>query len=299
MPPDLPAITIAVSTIQGWPAIRDNVASFEAAAAAAGGEVIVTDGSGNPSPDPALLAPTTTWKQEPGLSVFQLREIGYRLARGPIVAITEDHVLVPPDWGERYVAAFAAAPRAMAIGGSVENGATESVADWASFFIVQAPVAAPIESGPVSRLSGAVNVAYRAEALQEIDDHGGLGTLDGLHQRDLVRRGGLLIADDSIRVSHAQATSLARYTALHFHAARTFAGFLRGEMGSEAWFRLMAVWLVPYMRLGRALILLDRRGHRSMLVQAWPTMLWLLYVQAAGHLLGFLAGPGDSPRRVF
>lgn len=299
MPPDRPAFSIAVSTIQGWPEIRVAVASFEAAAARAGGEVILTDGSSFPPPDPTLLAPTTTWQQHPGLSVFQLREIGYRLARAPIVAVTEDHVLVPPDWGERYLAAFAASPEAMAIGGSVENGATTTVADWASFFIVQAPVVAPIESGPVSRLSGAVNVAYRAEALREVDDHGGLGTLDNLHQRDLIRRGGLLIADDSIRVSHAQHSSLAHYTSLHFHAARTFAGFLRGDMDGQAWFRFLAVWLIPYLRLGRAVVLLDRRGHRQMLRRAWPTMLWLLYVQAAGHLTGFITGPGDSPRRIF
>ena len=299
MPPDCPTFSIAVSTIQGWPEIRDAVASFEAAAARVGGEVILTDGSPLPPPDRSLLAPTTTWQQYPGLSVFQMREIGYRLARGPVVAVTEDHVIVPPDWGERYLAAFAASPEALAIGGSVENGATTTVADWASFFIVQAPVAAPIESGPVSRLSGAVNVAYRAEALREIDHHGGLGTLEGLHQRDLARRGALLIADDAIRVSHAQAESLAGYTALHFHAARTFAGFLRGEMDGQAWFRLLAFWLIPYVRLGRAVALLDRRGHRPTLRRAWPTMLWLLYVQAAGHLVGFVAGPGDSPRRVF
>jgi len=299
MPLDCPTLSITVSTIQGWPEIGAAVASFEAAAARVGGEVILTDASGQPPPDPSLLAPTTTWQQHPGLSVFQLREIGYRLARAPIVAVTEDHVFVPPDWGERYLAAFSASPQAVAIGGSVENGATRTVADWASFFVVQAPVAAPIESGQVSRLSGAVNVAYRAEALQAVDGHGGLGTLEGLHQRDLVRRGGVLIADDSIRVSHAQEDSLARYTALHFHAARTYAGFLRGDMDGQAWFRLLAVWLVPYLRLGRALILLDRRGHRSMLRRAWPTMLWLLYAQAAGHLAGFVAGPGDSPRRVF
>ena len=222
----------------------------------------MTDASRHPAPDPSVLAPTTRWLRHPGLSVFQLREIGYRLAEGPIVAITEDHVIVPPDWGERYLAAFAAAPTAMAIGGSVENGATETLIDWASFLIVQAPVVAPIKSGPVTRLSGAVNVAYRAEALEVVDDHGGLGTLDGLHQRDLRRRGALLVADDTIRVSHDQSHGLATFTALHFHAARTFAGFLRGEMDGQAWFRLLAVWLVPYLRLGRAVALLNQRGPR-------------------------------------
>lgn len=298
MPPDRPPFSITVSTIQGWPEIRPSIASFEAAAARVGGEVVVTDGSQFPEPDPSLLASTTSWHRRPGLSVFQLREIGYRLARGPIVAITEDHVLVPPDWAERFLAAFERSPEAMAIGGSVQNGATETVRDWASFFVVQAPVVAPIKSGPVSRLSGAVNVAYRAEALADVDGHGGLGTLDGLHQRDLRKRGALLVADDTIRVSHDQSESLATFTSLHFHAARTFAGFLRGEMDGQAWFRFLAVGLVPYLRLGRAVVLLNERGHGPTLRRAWPIMLWLLYAQAAGHVLGFIAGPGDSPRRV-
>ncbi len=298
MEPKRPTMSITVGTIQGWPEIRRSVASFEAAAARVGGEVVLMDASPFAPPDPGLLAPTTSWHRHPGLSVFQLREIGYRLARAPIVGVTEDHVVVPPDWCERYLAAFAASPDAMAIGGSVENGATDTLTDWASFYVVQAPVVAPIKSGPVGRLSGAVNVAYRAEALQDVDDHGGLGMLDGLHQRDLRERGALLVADDTIRVSHDQSLSLATFTALHFHAARTFAGFLRGQMDGQAWFRFLAVGLVPYLRLGRAIALLNARGHGPTVRRAWPIMLWLLYAQAAGHLLGFLTGPGDSPRRV-
>ena len=298
MSSDRPTFSITVSTIHGWPKIRAPLASFEAAAARVGGEVVITDASRNPPPDPGTLASTTTWHRMPGKSVFQLREVAYRLAAAPIVAVTEDHVVVPPDWGERYLAAFDAAPEAMAIGGSVENGATGATVDWASFFVVQATVVAPITSGPVARLSGAVNVAYRAEALGDIDDHGGLGTLDGLHQRDLVKRGSMLVADDTIRVSHDQSESVAAFTALHFHAARTFAGFLRGDMDGQAWFRFLAVGFVPYLRLGRAALLLNQRGYGPTLRRVWPMMLWLLYAQAAGHVIGFIAGPGDSPRHV-
>jgi len=43
------------------------------------------------------------------------------------------------------VRAFAAAADAMAIGGSVESGATDGVADSSSLLIVQAPVVAPME----------------------------------------------------------------------------------------------------------------------------------------------------------
>jgi hypothetical protein len=40
------------------------------------------------------------------------------------------------------------------------------------------------------------------------------------------------------------------------------------------------------------------RGHRRTIVRAWPVMLWLLYAQAIGHIVGFALGPGDSPRKV-
>jgi hypothetical protein len=298
MPIDSPTVSIVVGSVEGWPGIRGTVAAFEAAASRAGGEVIVTDGSGRPAPDPGEIASTTRWHQGPGLSIFQLREIGYRMATGPLVAISEDHVFVPPDWGERYIAAFAASPEAAAIGGSVLNSATASLVDWASFFVVQAPQVAPIRSGPVGRLSGAVNVAYRAEALEEIDDNGGLGAMDGLHQRDLRKRGAILVADDTIRVAHEQFGTVASFTAIHFHAGRTFAGFLRGRMDGQAWFRFLGVGLVPSLRLGRAVVLLRARGYGPTVRRALPLMLWLLYAQAAGHLLGFIAGPGDSPRHL-
>jgi hypothetical protein len=47
---DSPAISITISAVQGWPAIRRAIASAEAAAAAVGGEVVVTDGTGFPAP---------------------------------------------------------------------------------------------------------------------------------------------------------------------------------------------------------------------------------------------------------
>jgi hypothetical protein len=298
MPGDGPTFSISVSTITGWPDISRCLATIELAASRVGGEVIVTDGSRSPRPPFDLVASTTRWHRHPGLSIYQLREIGFRLARGPIVAVTEDHVIVPPDWGERYLDAFAASPRAIAIGGSVENGATASLVDWAAFLVTLGAIAAPIESGPVSRLAGAVNVAYRAEALQDVDDHGGLGVPDWLHQRDMLERGGFLLADDTIRVAHDQSYNLARFTALHFHAGRTVGGFLRRDLDRRARLRLLAVGLIPYVRFGRLIGLLNTRGHGPIVRRAWPIMIWLLYAQTAGQFIGSLVGPGNSPRRV-
>jgi hypothetical protein len=198
----------------------------------------------------------------------------------------------------RIVAAHPAHPEAVAIGGSVENGATGSGIDWASFLVVQAPIAAPIASGPTAKIAGAVNVAYKREALERMDDFDGLGALDVLHQRELLRSGGILLADDSIRVVHDQSLGLRGTTAIHYHAGRTFAGFLRQRMDAMAWARCLGVPVVPFVRFGRVVILGSRKGYGRTIARTWPAILFLFLVQAAGQAVGFVAGPGDSPNRV-
>jgi hypothetical protein len=295
---DSPSITIAISTVQGWTEIRRNVAAAERAAAAVGGEVVVTDGSGKAAPQAHELAPSTSWYVEPGKSVFQLRGIAYRRARAPIIAITEDHCRVPPDWAGKMLDAHAAHPEAAAVGGSVENGATGTVFDWASFIVVQAPIAAPIASGRSAKLSGAVNVAYKRSAIEGVDDFDGLGMMDVVHQQNLGQSGQILIADDSIRVVHDQSLGTRGTIAIHYHAGRTFAGFLRQRMNGTAWLRLLGVLVVPYVRFGRAMVLGRRKTYGPQLRRVWPAVLSLYLVQAAGQIVGFAVGPGDSPRRV-
>jgi hypothetical protein len=297
-PRGVPTISIAVGTVQGWPQIRACVATWEAAAEAAGGELMVADGSGRERPAPGNLSPLTTWRQVPGASVFQLRELAYRASGAPIVAITEDHCRVPADWAMRWLAAFRANPEAAAIGGSVENGATSRVIDWASFLVVQALSVPPVPTGPVTRLAGAVNVAYRRVALAGIDDHDGLGAMDAIHQRNLRRAGNILLSDDSIRVVHDQSLGVRGTSVIHFHAGRTFAAFLRRRSDLLAWLRFLGVLIIPYARLVRAVAVACDRGYGRVVARAWPAMLWLFWCQAAGQLVGFFAGPGDSPRRV-
>ncbi len=291
-------LTITVATGQGWSAIRDNVRTWEAAAARVGGDVVVADGSGQPGPAAGELGARTTWLRLDHDSVFALRVRAYDVATGAIVAATEDHCLVPEDWGVRMVAAHRAHPSAAAVGGSVLNGATTSLVDWAGFFVVQAAFVAPIPSGSAERLNGVVNVSYKREALTSVDDHGGLGTLDVLHQEQLRETGRVLVADDAIRVVHDQHFDLAAMTALHFHAGRTIGGFGRRHMALRDAARLVATLVVPIERLVRYAAILVPRGHGRRVALAAPLMLWLLYAQMIGQLAGYALGPGDSPRKL-
>src|SRR5215218_7075223 len=97
-------ITALIATVRGWPTCREAISRIAPQVAAAGGEFIVADGSAaaQPPSNDELAALSggrqIRWLSMPGSSVFQLRFAGYRAARGEIVAVTEDHVYVEPDW---------------------------------------------------------------------------------------------------------------------------------------------------------------------------------------------------------
>jgi hypothetical protein len=270
--PARPPISVTISTVQGWPDVRGPITEAAESVRRVGGELIVTDGSDQPAPTPAELGDGVRWLAFPGQSVFQLRERAYKVATGELVAVTEDHVHVPGDWAERM--------------------------DWGSFLIVQAPVAAPIRSGPARRLSGAVNVAYKRDALARIDDFGGLGAMDGLHQKALAASGATLLNDDTIRVQHDQSPGFRGSTAIHDNAGRTISGFKRRHLGAVDLLRILGAPVVPMARYLPTVWLLAPRGYGPQLMRCTPAILWLLYGQGVGQLLGCLLGPGDSPRRV-
>jgi len=290
-------LTIVVGTIQGWPEIAGNLETMRAAARRAGGEVLVADGSGRAAPAEDL-GPEARWISIPGASVFQLRAIAYQAARGEVVAITEDHCRVPADWGERMVDAHRRHPEAAAVGGAVENSATASRIDWASFFIVQVASVAPLRQPSPTRLAGAVNVSYKRHALAMLEDHDGMGAMDVLHQQQLRGAGERLLADDAIRVQHDQSLGFRGTTAIHYHAGRTMAGFRRQRMGPREWLRAGGSFVIPWLRLGRIMAIGSGKGHRGKLLASAPWMIWLLHAQAAGQFLGYALGPGDSPSKV-
>ena len=296
--PARPPISVTVSTGQGWADIRKAILTTIESVREVGGQVVVTDSSDTPPPGPEILGDDVIWARYPGESVFQLRVRGYQLATGELVAVTEDHVEVPRDWARRLIEAHAAHPEAVAIGGSVLNGATSTIIDWASFLVVQSAVAAPIRSGPARRLSGAVNVCYRRSAIEHIDAHHGLGAMDGLHQRQLADAGAVMLNDDSIRVSHVQEIGWRGTTAGHYNAARTMSSFRRLALTPVDVIRIVGALFVPLARYVVTVRRLAPRGYGPQLLRCTPAILWLLYVQGWGQFLGYLAGPGDSPGKV-
>jgi hypothetical protein len=131
-----------------------------------------------------------------------------------------------------------------------------------------------------------------------MDDFDGLGAFDALHQRMLRRAGDILLADDRIRIVHDQSLGFRGTMAIHFHAGRTFAGFLRQRMDGTAWLRCLGLPVVPFLRFGRVVIVGSRKGYGPTIARTWPAILFYLIIQGVGQAVGFASGVGNSPYQV-
>lgn len=287
------------ATIQGWPAARLPVDAVRDQLARVGGDMVVVDGSGRPPPSAEETGPRVSWISRPGESVFQMRAAAYAACRGEIVAVTEDHCAPAPDWCERILAAHAAHPEAIAIGGAIVNGTTEHLVDWATFIVTQTPFVGPLVNGPAQRIAGAATVTYKRAILDRRPDHGSFGAIELFDTAEMRQPGELLLNDDSIRVTHHQSMGFGETAALQYHNGRAIAGLRRQAMRRGDWVRVAGFAVLPLYRTARSVRLAWGRWiPRSMIVVTLPLIGLLHYCQMAGELVGYLFGPGSSPRRL-
>lgn len=299
-------ITALIATIRGWPDCSRAVRLIAAQVFAAGGEFIVGDASGKAPPsesEMAELGGQINWLSMPGKSVYQVRYAGYHAARGEILAITEDHCAIAPDWVERILEVHRKYPNAAAVGGAVLNDTDEKLVDWAAFFLTQSPHMPPLANGPTNRISGPANVSYKRFIVDRLGGDEENGLIDFL-ELPAALEGEELVADDSIWVLHSQSQGLARTSLAEFDNGRTIAGYRRRRMTRGDWLRILTSPVLPSYRAVRQMRLVRSKQMPdgmtvSRMAQALPAHIWFQYCAMAGELLGYASGPGDSPRRLF
>jgi hypothetical protein len=295
-----PPLSIVIGTGEGWPYVRDLVAVLRPEVEKLGAEMIFADGSGNAVPGPDDIGSNTRWLSIQAPSVFALYAAGISEARGEIVATTEDHALPRAGWCAAIVNAHAAHPEAAAIGGAIENGSTDGLIEWASYFTTQGPHMAPLGDQVVPMTTNEANVSYKRTAVADLDDNAGLGFMAILHNRRLAESGAILRVDDRMVVDHFETAGFGPTTTIHFHNGKSIAGFRRAKgMSPEDWARMATALLLPAWRTARVLrVGLRKHRLRRELLASAPLALWLEYVQGTGSLMGYLLGPGDSPSHL-
>ena len=292
-------LSIVIATNHSWPEIRETLESLRDQAAAHGAEILVVDGDGAGFPPAeAHRHPNVRVLKRSGASVFALRAHGISRARGEVVAITEDHCRVAPDWCARILDAHRRHPEAAAIGGAVENGATSTLVDWANFALVFSPFMPPIRNGDSETIALQANISYKRRVIPA--DPGELGIMEMLFNRELLDRGERLVADGRILVHHHQSHGILKTCASHFHNGRSIAGFRLPHLtGARRLARIGSTAILPPFLLWLTLRNISGKGRlRGELLASVPLLVPLAVCHAAGELIGYLAGPGDSPRRL-
>ncbi|GKS57144.1 hypothetical protein YTPLAS18_06710 [Nitrospira sp.] len=292
-------LSIIIATTKAWPEIEACLESVHKQAEMIGAEIIVGDGHGEGlPPDMATRYPAIRRIECAGESVFVLRQQAMARAAGAIVAVTEDHCTVTPDWCEQILQAHRDYPEAAAIGGVVENGATTRLIDWSNFLVVFGPFTAPIENGAQPAISLQANISYKRRVVSQATT--GLGMMEFLFNRHLQEQGEVLIADDRLVVSHNQTWGFWGTFAAHFHNGRSIAGFRLERMS----------WLQRLLRIGGCVVLpihllrvtiwpvirkkrLSRPALRSL-----PLTAVVVTCHAVGECIGYVFGPGRSPQKL-
>jgi hypothetical protein len=294
-----PKISVVVATVDVWPAVRECLESLLSQSAGDSIEIIVVDGCGHglPAGNPPA---GVHWLRAEGRTVFQLRAMGFAAARGEIVASTEDHCRVAPDWCRMLMELHDLHPQAAGIGGAVENGAGLSTLDWVHFLIANGPFMRPNRQGAARTITGQANVSFKRRFLPVGVESSEDGVLQMQMNRDLRKRGMELRMDDRLVVWHIQSLGLSGTCRMHFHTGRCIAGFrLPGLSGMQRLLRIASCAILPGFLAGRTVaITLRKKRCRSRVLFGLPLLFLLATCHAMGEFLGYWTGPGMSPWRA-
>jgi len=281
-------LSVVVATVHPWPELAVCLDALVAQVRETQSELIVADGDGQGIREDVVAAhPGITWLKEPGGSVFRLRALGVRAAKGAIIATTEDHCVVRPEWCTRILEAHEQHPEAVAVAGSVVNGSQDRLIDWANFLHTFGSFISPIDQHQRERCPTNSNISYKRHVFEEaLSEDGWMETC--LNPK--LFREGRFIFDDRIVVAHTQSHGFLGTFRAHFHNGRATTGLRHARLST---------WQSPWRLLHSALKTVRGKRHVYMTVAACLPLLALLSCcHAAGELVGILAGPGKSPERL-
>ena len=292
-------MSVVVASMTGGQALLDCVDSFKRQGSPSRLDIVVAAGGAAASCDLASIDdPHVRVLRVAGRrSIPELRAEGLRAARGQIVAMTADYCLA----GEGWLAAVIQAHRTpdAAIGGAVENLATERAIDWAAYFCEYGRYMLPFAHEPSDDLPG-LNVTYKRETLTEFEDLLRAGTWEPLWHWRLKARGRSMRRDPRLVVYQRKHVTLGGFIRRRYHYARSFAGqrFPTAER-LRRWMFAAGTPLLPALVLCRmARQILPKRRHRRELLRALPSLVLFLAAWAVGEGVGYVCGAGQSARRI-
>ncbi len=288
-----PRLSVLLATVHPWPAVKTALECARNQDGGADFEILLLDGNG--AALPGEPGPPVRWIRAPGKDGFELRAMGFAEARGAVIAITEDHCVMLPDWCRRILAAHEKTPAAVLIGAVANHpDSARRAIDRANFLLTFGPFSAPIEPLTSWRLPVPTNISFKRSALSDPPFLPGwveYGLLAELRERNEIE-----LAPD-VLLEHRQSWGVLRALVVHFSSGRSYGASTRTWPSRERrhWYRELRS--LPRRMYWMTLPAL-RRGAGGAAPGA-ADRIWLktlILANALGQLTGSIAGPGRSRR---
>jgi hypothetical protein len=290
-----PALSVILPTVHAWPAVLPALTALLTQETTHSFEILLADGNGAALAEPSA-DPRVRWLRLPGRETFTLRAAGVAAARGKVIAITEDHCLVPPTWAEAIVAAHDADRTPALIGATVNHpDSSVSAIDRANFLLTFAGQTGVRLDVTPRRLPVPTNVSFKREALPAAGLRPGALEYEWLMQ---MRESRSLGVARRVVLEHRQCWGAAA-PAVHWASGRSYGASVR----AWPWREKLAWWLkLPLLplRIARVVLpdLLQGAGGTPLTAADILCMATLIAANVCGQVHGALCGPGASRHRL-
>lgn len=223
-----------------------------------------------------------------GVGLPELRSLGLSLAKGAVIAMTEDHCVPEHDWCAELRRLHCVFPEQV-IGGPIENGAKQTLVDWACYFCEYGDFMLPLVEAPAGAVPG-TNASYKRSLVEANGSLFAAGLWDYFLHQQLAQRGATFRMEPRLRVLNVKSFTRAQFDEQSFAFARSFAQVrLRGASAIQVWkWRLLSPAL-PFLKTARHArkILTKKRRHLREFVGSLGWVFWFQCVWSAGEMVGY------------
>jgi len=293
-----PALSIIIADANGMPEINWCLSALEKQQPDETIEVIVVEPGGEMMTQ--ALRKQFPWIRlltiENRLSIPEMRNLALECSQGEIIAILEDHEVVPPDWCRNMVDAHTEYPEVAAIAGPIENIHPSNITNWAAFFCEYCTFMPPVSPGFTSNIPGN-NITYKRWALEiglpEDRTHAFWET--SLHPI-LLQRGCQFRIEPDVTISHQKHFGFFEFIQQRFLYSRYYASFItRGRSWLYKLVRSITCIILPVVLLKRILSCgLSKHRYLKELMLSLPLLCVFTVVWSVGEAAGYLTGAGHS-----
>lgn len=230
------------------------------------------------------------------LSVPELRALGVSQSKGDVVAIIEEHCIVPSNWVETIRDSFQDSDAA--IGGPIKDKDYDRLQDWVVYFSEYHNYLPPWPEGNRYLLNGA-NIAYHREKLVKFLDVLDTGYWEVVLHPSLSQVGDFR-SIPQMEAYHTGPFDYRYYLEQRYLLSRVWGGTQRGKVSQiKRLVYLITAPLLPLLLLIRiALRVLKDKRLAGIFIAAMPLLIPVVIAYVWGEWLGYLVGVGDALERV-